>query len=94
VIPHDTILLRNTSLPCTDLDGELVFLGLDTGKYLGLKGTARRIWELLEEPRTLGSLVDVLAAEYSISPARCLADIEPFLERLRKNGLLTPSEPG
>lgn len=84
-------LLRNTSMPCTDLDGELVFLGLDAGKYFGLKGTGRRIWELLETPMTTEELLGTLAAEFRIDIERCRKDAMPFLERLLLNGLLTQS---
>lgn len=85
------LLVRNTSLPCTDLDGELVFLGLKEGKYFGLKGTGRRIWEILAEPMTAEDLIRALAAEYRIEPDLCKADALPFLEKLSKNGLLTTS---
>lgn len=91
VSPSNSILLRNTSLPCTDLDGELVFLGLDAGKYFGLKGTGRRIWELLETPMSTDTLLATLAAEYGIDLDRCRTDALPFLDRLLQNGLLTPS---
>ena len=94
MLTTNSLLLRNTSMPSTDLDGEIVFLGMEAGKYFGLKGTGRRIWELLESPLTPDQLVSTLAAEYGIEPERCRADVEPFLDKLLGNGLLTQSPTG
>ncbi|MBK8725027.1 MAG: PqqD family protein [Holophagaceae bacterium] len=84
----DLPLARATAPLAADLEDETVLMSLETGSYYGLEGTARRIWTLLETPRTLAALAEQLAAEYDVTPERCAEEIRPFIEELRREGLL------
>jgi len=81
------VLSQSNEVPCTELDRELVFLSIENGKYYALKGTARRIWELLSLPTSFGELMEKLSAEYRIDAERCTAETLPFLEKLVAAGL-------
>src|SRR4051794_25151529 len=48
----------------TDLGGEVAILNLEEGKYYGLEAVGSRIWSLVQEPRTVGEIRDVLVREY------------------------------
>jgi len=63
---------------------ELMMMSADSSAYLSLSGTGGRIWELLEEPRTLSSLCEALAKEYDVQPVEMRGEVEGFLERLRE----------
>jgi Coenzyme PQQ synthesis protein D (PqqD) len=63
---------------------ELMMMSADSSAYLSLSGTGGRIWELLEEPRTLNGLCEALAAEYDVQPAEVRGEVEGFLERLQE----------
>jgi len=82
-----SMLFRANEVPCTELEGELVFLSIENGKYYALKGTARRIWELLSLPTSLAGLMEKLSEEYRIDAERCAAETLPFLEKLVEAGL-------
>jgi hypothetical protein len=84
----DSPLIRSDHPLAADLDDETVLMSLESGHYYGLEGTARRIWELLAAPRTVADLSRQLAAEYQVSPEQCAAEILPFIEELRREGLL------
>ncbi len=62
-------------------------MSVENGKYYALKGTARRIWELLSLPSSFGELMEKLSAEYRIDAKRCAAETLPFLEKLIEVGL-------
>jgi hypothetical protein len=62
---------------------QLMMMSPDSVAYLSLSGSGGRIWELLEQPRTLASLCEALAAEYAVEPAEIRQQVEAFVERLQ-----------
>ena len=84
---QNAVLSRSDEAPCTELDAELVFLSIENGKYYALKGTARRVRELLSSPTSFNELMKKLAEEYRIDAERCAAETLPFLEKLIAAGL-------
>lgn len=64
------------------MDDDLVLLEQTQSRYYGLDSIGRRIWELLEEPRTIGSLCTTLEAEFDVSFERCRTEVLAFLEQL------------
>jgi hypothetical protein len=66
----------------------VVLLPVEGGEVLTLVGTGTEIWELLAEPRTLESLVAVLADAHAADPAVVSADVAPVLDRLVEVGAL------
>lgn len=75
------------------VDGQLVVLQPANGEYAGLDGTAVRIWKLIAQPTTLGSVIDTLAAEYGVPRSECAADIVQCLEGLRRKQLVESVDP-
>lgn len=51
-----------------------------------LSGTARSVWELLETPRTLESLLDALAEIYAVESAVISTEVESLLRDLEARG--------
>lgn len=84
----NTILSRRMGLMTADMNGSAVMMDIMTGKYYNLGEVGGRIWELLEDPTDLGTLIGKLTAEYDVSADRCRADTLPFLEKLISQGLL------
>lgn len=83
-----TILSRREGLMTADMNGSAVMMDIMTGKYYNLGEIGGRIWELLEEPMTVSSLVEKLTAEYDVSAEQCRSDVAPFLDKLLERGLL------
>jgi hypothetical protein len=83
-----SLLSRAPEPLAADLAGETVLMSLESGSYYGLEGTARRIWELLAAPTTFEALAGALASEYDVAPERAAEDLRPFLDDLRREGLL------
>jgi hypothetical protein len=61
---------------------ELVMMSGESGVYISLSETGGRIWELLEDQRTVGSLCETLSAEYEVTPDVVRAEVLAFLEQL------------
>ena len=79
---------RTNDLLSTELDQETVLMSMDAGAYYGLEGTARSIWEKLENPTSFSELVDCLEREYRVSRETCVSDVQKFLAELEREGLL------
>ncbi|MBU0724709.1 MAG: lasso peptide biosynthesis PqqD family chaperone [Alphaproteobacteria bacterium] len=79
---------RADDLLTADIDGELLMMSVEQGRYFNLNAVGSRIWELLAVPMTVDGLVDTLTAEYDVSSADARQEVERFLGALRERGLL------
>jgi hypothetical protein len=68
--------------------GETIMMSVRNGRYYGLNGTGTRIWCLLEQPRTLASLCEVLQADYDVERETCEREVLLLLEALVHEGLV------
>ena len=82
-----TLIARGSDHVETTVADQTMMMSIAKGKYYALEGTARRIWEHLEQPKTLQALVDGLVAEYGIAPDQCMAEVRVFVADLMENGL-------
>lgn len=55
---------------------------------ISLNGVGKFLFELLGEERTEAGLVSALLEEYDVAPETARADVQEFVEQLRKAGLL------
>jgi hypothetical protein len=72
----------------SDLAGEAVILNLKSGKYYGLDEVGSRIWNLIQEPRTLNDIRNVILEEYEVEPEHCERDLLILLQELAAEGLI------
>ena len=72
----------------SDLGGEVAILDLKAGVYYGLDAVGARIWSLIQEPRTVNEIRDILLEEYEVEPERCERDLLVLLQRLADEGLI------
>lgn len=82
-------VVTRSSRPFTaQAQDELVMLDPDQGRYYGLDAVGNRIWELLEEPRSVADLCAALSREFAVDAASCRRDVLTFLEQLAASQLL------
>ena len=72
----------------SDLGGEVAILDLKAGVYYGLDAVGARIWSLIQEPRTVNEIRDILLEEYEVEPEHCERDLLALLRRLADEGLV------
>ena len=70
------------------LGEESAILSLKNSVYYGLDPVGARIWNLLQQPRTVSELRDALLAEYEVDAERCERDLLGLLEKMREEGLI------
>ena len=81
------------SVICRELSGETVLLNLESGVYYGLDAVGTRVWQLLMQGSTIGSVRDTMIEEYDVAPDVLNADVLRLVGDLRDRGIVTPREP-
>lgn len=74
---------RNSEVLGANLGADSVAL-LDAARenYIGLEGPASRIWQLLDEARTLDEICAVLIEEYDVEAGVCQAETRALIDDL------------
>jgi hypothetical protein len=88
MIALDSVIAAGREQVSCDLNEEAVILNLQSGVYYGLDRMGARIWNLLQSPRTVGEIRDLLLQEFDVEPARCEADLLALFSRLQDEGLI------
>ena len=81
-LSRDTVVTRTSGQVSSDLGDEVVIVHVDGGTYFGMEGVGARVWELLDQPSTLGEIERVLVEEYDVDPERCWRDLVQLVSGL------------
>lgn len=76
------MVTRNTEMVEADAGEELIGLHVDNGICYSFNPTAKRVWQLIEQPRTLAAIRDALVREFQVDPALCEAEVRVLLADL------------
>lgn len=71
------------------MDGETVMMSIENGEYFGLNSVGSRMWELIENPIKVDTLIELLLDEFDVSREQCEAETMEFLNHLLDKKLLT-----
>ncbi|MEM7134233.1 MAG: PqqD family peptide modification chaperone [Chloroflexota bacterium] len=88
----DTILTQAQDIFARLIDDETVMANLKTDKYYGLNPVSTRIWQLLEEPRSLSSICQILLTEFDVDEAACQSEVLTFARALFDAEMVTVAE--
>jgi hypothetical protein len=88
VVSGDSTVVAAKDQVSSDLGGEVAILDLKAGVYYGLDAVGARIWSLIQEPRTVNEIRNILLEEYEVEPERCERDLLVLLQRLADEGLI------
>jgi hypothetical protein len=88
VVSGDSTVVAAKDQVSSDLGGEVAILDLKAGVYYGLDAVGARIWSLIQEPRTVNEIRNILLEEYEVEPERCERDLLVLLQRLANEGLI------
>lgn len=82
MININNLVSRRNDIDTTDLNGEIVMMDLEKGRYFSLNGVGSRIWEIIEEPIGINKIVDCLLEEYDVNRNECEENVLEFLGKL------------
>lgn len=67
---------------------ELVMMSAEQGNYIGLSEVGARIWDLIETPQPVETILVRLQEEYVVAPETCRAEVDTFLQELSRHGAI------
>src|SRR5579863_6172479 len=70
------------------LAGEASILNVKSGVYYGLDPVGARIWNFVQEPRSVGEIHTAITNEFDVDPEQCERDILVLLTKLAEEGLI------
>lgn len=88
MISDTTVISQAESLVAVDMEGETVMLSIEKGKYYGMDPVGSKIWNLINESRSLSGLIELLVGEYEVEAEQCKNDVLKFLQYLVEEGLV------
>ena len=71
-----------------EVEGELVILDSDAGRYYALDDVGLRVWELLVEHADLDRVVAVMLSEFDVDEATLRSDVDALVKQLEAAGLV------
>jgi hypothetical protein len=84
---HTVVVTAKDQVSC-DLAGEAAILNIKNGVYYGLDPVGARIWNLMQQPRSVVEIQRTIVDEYDVEPERCSRDLLGLLEKLLSEGLI------
>ena len=88
MLSKESIVVVSGDQVSSDLAGEVVMLSLKDGAYYGLDEVGARIWNLIQQPRSVNAVRDAILEEYDVAPECCERDLLALLGDLESAGLI------
>jgi len=85
---NDAIIVATKQQVSCQLGEEAAILNMKNSVYYGLDPVGARVWQLLQQPRSLGEIRDAIVEEYDVTPERAESDLRDLLEKLLSEGLV------
>jgi hypothetical protein len=89
----DTVVVANPDAMSSSVGIETVILHFTAGTYFGLDEVGSRIWELVQDRRSVREIRDTLLDEYDVDEGRCDRAVHSFLGALEEHGLIVTHAP-
>ncbi|MEA1877569.1 MAG: PqqD family protein [Bacteroidota bacterium] len=71
---------RNHQIIDGELDDQQVMMHIDKGMYYGLNPIGKRIWDMLEKPKSFEEMTQTLLQEFEVSEQQCKKEVQEFLD--------------
>ena len=84
----DSTVVAAKGQVAADLGKETVILHLKNAFYYGLNEMGTRVWNLIQNPRKVFGIRNVLVEKYDVDPKLCERDVVALLEDLAAEGLI------
>jgi len=87
-LTNQAIIVATKQQVSCDLGEEAAILNMKNSVYYGLDPVGARIWQLLQQPRSIAEIRDVIASEYDVSAERAESDLRELIGKLLSEGLV------
>lgn len=87
-VRKDSVVAVSKEQVSCGLSEEVAILDLRSGQYYGLTPVGARIWNLIQEPKSVTEILDILLTEYDVESDCCERELLSLLEELKAKGLI------
>jgi hypothetical protein len=87
-ISLDSSVVMSSDQITSQLGDESVMLNLKDGMYYGLDAIGTRIWGLIDRPRSVREICDLIQGEYDVQPTACEQAVVALLRDLNARDLV------
>ncbi len=87
-ITKQSIVFASKEQVFSEISGEVIILDMKSGVYYGLNEVGAKIWNLIQQPKTIVEIQNAILAEYEVEPEKCDRDILVLLQDLAAKGLV------
>lgn len=88
-ISLENIVTQKNGLDATDMDGEIVMMDIEKGKYYSFNEVGSRIWNIIEKPIMVKQIVSILLDEFEVDEKTCETSVFSFLSGIYNDELIT-----
>jgi hypothetical protein len=82
VIEDATIISRSPSMLTAEVNGEIVMMSIERGRYFGLDDIGSEVWKYIEPPCSFGQLIDRLSTDFDADRATIAGDVRALLRQM------------
>lgn len=75
LLADSTLITRSPAVLTAEVDGEVVMMSVEEGRYFGLDDIGSDIWKRIDPPCSFGELIDRLTADYEAERETIAADV-------------------
>lgn len=83
-----TRLRRNSDVIAAGMATETVLLNPGDWTYAHFNETAARIWEALDEPRSVDGVIEALMRDYAVDRSTCEREVAAFIDDMSRRGFI------
>ncbi len=81
-IAEATVISRSPSVLTAEVEGEIVMMSIEQGRYFGLDDIGSDIWKRIDPPCSFAALIDGLVADYDADRVTIAADVQAMLGKM------------
>ena len=81
-IAETAMISRSPAVLAAEVDGEIVMMSIEQGRYFGLDDIGSDCWKRIEQPCSFAALIEGLAADYEADRGTIAADVTALLTKM------------
>lgn len=79
---------RNSDIIAAGMANQTILLNPADWTYVHFNETAARIWETLDEPRSVGDVIETLMRDYAVDRATCEREVDAFVRDMSQRAFI------
>ena len=89
ITPKTIISVATGENTFAKMEGEMVIMGVNSGRYFSLNAVGARFWEIIQQPASIEQAAAVITAEFDVTRSVAEQDLAELAEQLVQAGLAT-----